>query len=403
MTDGGFMNTYLASALEAVDSGKLVFCKFLSANDTGDTGSHQVGIYIAKNSIEILFDKAGVRGSNKDKMVKIRWQNDFETDSRFIYYGTGTRNEYRITRFGRGFPFLSNDNTGDLFILVKEAEEYYSGYFLQTDDDIEEFLGALGMGPSDTGTLINKENIRTPLKKIAENDEKDLDEEIECFINSLEVDFPPSVIMSKASRMIHTDVFNHIEDVYLNPDKKILSWLDTEYTLFKAIEKVRYGSLLQRGFTDVDELISIANSILNRRKSRAGKSLEHHLSAIFDGNGLHYSSQGVTEGNRKPDFIFPSIESYHSKTFPKDRLIFLGAKTTCKDRWRQIINEASKIETKYLFTLQQGISSRQLDEMKEEKVKLVVPREYLNTFPKEGRDSIMTLKRFIDMCKDKTI
>ena len=61
----------------------------------------------------------------------------------------------------------------------------------------------------------------------------------------------------------------------------------------------------------MDEFVRVANVVLNRRKSRAGKSLEHHLSAIFDGNGIEYSSQAVTEGNKKPDFLFPSQEAYH--------------------------------------------------------------------------------------------
>lgn len=52
--------------------------------------------------------------------------------------------------------------------------------------------------------------------------------------------------------------------------------------------------------------------------------------------------------------------------FPANKLVFLGAKTTCKDRWRQVLNEADRIETKYLFTLQQGISKNQLREMKHE-------------------------------------
>lgn len=34
-------------AIQAVSLGKFAYCKFLSANDTGDTGAHQVGIYIA--------------------------------------------------------------------------------------------------------------------------------------------------------------------------------------------------------------------------------------------------------------------------------------------------------------------------------------------------------------------
>ena len=38
-----------------------IFCKFLSANDTGETGGHQSGIYIPKNSVALIFDVPGVR------------------------------------------------------------------------------------------------------------------------------------------------------------------------------------------------------------------------------------------------------------------------------------------------------------------------------------------------------
>ena len=100
------MQNYAEQAIYSAIQGEKVFCKFLSANDTGETGGHQSGIYIAKPAIPILFDEAGEKGENKDKWVKVKWQNDFVTDTRFIYYGKGTRNEYRITNFGKGFPFF---------------------------------------------------------------------------------------------------------------------------------------------------------------------------------------------------------------------------------------------------------------------------------------------------------
>ena len=83
-----------------------IFCKFLSANDTGETGGHQSGIYIPKNFVPLIFDTPGIKGQNKEEFNKIKWQDDFETDAHFKYYGQGTRNEYRITGFGRNFPFL---------------------------------------------------------------------------------------------------------------------------------------------------------------------------------------------------------------------------------------------------------------------------------------------------------
>lgn len=87
--------------------------------------------------------------------------------------------------------------------------------------------------------------------------------------------------------------------------------------------------------------------------------------------------------------------------FPADKLVFLGAKTTCKDRWHQVLNEANRIETKYLFTLQQGISKNQLQEMKHEHLKLVVPSPYLSSFDKEFQSEIETLSSFINIVKEK--
>lgn len=380
-------------AIQAVSLGRLAYCKFLSANDTGDTGTHQAGIYIAKNAVPILFDSPGIRGENKDKYVRIRWQDDFYTDSRFIYYGVGTRNEYRITRFGKGFPFLRTEHTGDLFVFVQMEDEEYSAYILQTEDEINEFLNAFGMSPADTGNIIRKEEIPS---------ETQIDLAMIKFIQALEEDFPASAEMSAMARKIYYQVFDHEENIINDPDKEIVSWTEMEYKLFRRLELSRYGDMISRGFNTVEQFIEVANMVLNRRKSRAGKSLEHHLSAVFDGNSLPYEAQPKTEGNKRPDFLFPGGTFYHNISWPSNKLVFLGAKTTCKDRWRQVINEANKIEIKHLFTLQQGISAQQLDEMAEEKVILVVPRVYLDTYPKEKRGSIWTLKQFVSYAKEKT-
>jgi type II restriction enzyme len=386
------MDNIAANAIQAVNGGQLAYCKFLSANDTGDTGAHQAGIYVAKNAASILFDSPGEKGSNKDKHVKIQWQDSFATDSRFIYYGKGTRNEYRITRFARGFPYLTTDHTGDLFVFVKNGSNDYSGYVLETEDDINAFLDAFAMSPADTGTIIQKEDMTLDTRTELAFSE---------FISSLTDDFPASVEMSTAARRIYYEVNNHNENIILNPDAELLNWIDTEYRLFRKIEFSRYGNMITRGFSSVEHFIEVANTVLNRRKSRAGKSLEHHLSAIFDGNSLIYQSQPKTEGNKRPDFIFPSESAYHDLSFPTERLIFLGAKTTCKDRWRQIINEANRVSHKHLFTLQQGVSVQQLDEMENEHITLVVPAQYINTYPQEKRSCIWTLQKFIEYSKEK--
>lgn len=381
-------------AIQTAMSGQLTFTKFLAANDTGLTGGHQAGIYISKPSIPILFDEPGIKGQNKEKWVKVKWQDDFETETRFIYYGQGTRNEYRITNFGRGFPFLRPEFTGALFIITKMDEENYKGYVLNTEDEINEFLSAFGLTPPETNRLIELSRTDASLREQAAIDE---------FINSLTVDFPSSGVMSSAARMItYASLINRSLTV-TDPDKAILQWTDQEYKLFRALEQDRYGQVVANGFSSVDDFVALANQVLNRRKSRAGKSLEHHLSAVFDENQVQYTAQAVTEGNKRPDFIFPSETAYHDFSFPVSKLTSLAAKTTCKDRWRQILNEADRLRDgrKYLCTLQQGISAMQMDEMESEKVTLVVPKAYISTYPRDKQDRIWSLQKFVEYVKEQ--
>ncbi len=125
------------------------------------------------------------------------------------------------------------------------------------------------------------------------------------------------------------------------------------------------------------------------------KSLEHHLSEVFNIRDLFYTPQALTETKKKPDFIFPNIDTYFTEPKGSSKLVFLGAKTTCKDRWRQIVGEADRIPHKHLFTLQQGISGNQLKKMKLSGVTLVVSKPYLKSFPKEHQEDIWTLDKFV--------
>ncbi|MCM1308556.1 MAG: type II restriction endonuclease [Butyrivibrio sp.] len=382
---------YAGKAIKSVLNSNRGFCKFLSANDTGATGGHQSGILISKSAVEMMFSRRelGQKGIPK-RTVKIKWQDDFETESSFTYYES--KRELRITRFGRDFPFLKPEQTGALFVFTKQTDTDYSGYFLETDEEIEEFLDTFGMSPTETNSLIDVQKVS------AETQEKLA---IQEFINGLDVDFPASDVMSAAARAIEEKAYDHAEDICLDPDEKIIGWTNMEYTLFRALEYARYGEIITKGFQSVDEFVRVANAVLNRRKSRAGKSLEHHLAAIFDGNCIEYSAQAVMEGNKKPDFLFPSQEAYHDYGFSTDYIISLAAKTICKDRWRQVLNEADRLKSKpkYLCTLQQGISGAQMDEMQSENVILVVPKPYIAAYPKDRRDRIWTLTRFVQYAK----
>lgn len=286
---------YANQAIQSVLNSEQGFCKFLSANDTGATGGHQSGILISKSAVNMLFTTQQLKQESIPKrFVKIRWQDDLITESGFTYYES--KNELRITRFGRGFPFLKPEQTGSLFVFTRQSEEDYNGYFLDTEEEIEEFLNTFGISPTETNCLIDTEKVRPETQERLA---------IQEFISNLDVDFPTSDVMSAAARTIEEKVYNHIGHIITNPDEKLISWTNMEYTLFRALEYARYGELITKGFQSVDEFVKIANVVLNRRKSRAGKSLEHHLAAIFDGNEIKYSSQATTEGNKKTRFYFP--------------------------------------------------------------------------------------------------
>lgn len=388
------MADILQKAIQLVQKATVAFSKYITANDTGSTGGHQSGFHIHKNSWPLFFDKPGEKGTNKDKFITIRWQDDFETESRFIYYGTKTRNEYRLTRFGKKFPYLQDECVGDLLVMGKISDNYYSAFILQTDQDIEDFFAALNISSNETNCIIPKQFKLNPENSV-----------IECFktfLKSLKIDFPSTLDLSTNARNCYNVAHNITPSIIKsNPDKEILNWLDSEFQLFKIIENDRYSKRIQTPFKTVEELIEIANTILNRRKSRAGKSLEHHLSEIFKTFELSFASQTITEDKKKPDFLFPNLESYLNPKFDNNKLIVLASKTTCKDRWRQILNEADKVKTKHLFTLQQGISKNQLEEMYKYDVCLVVPKNYISSFPHEFRDKILTLETFVNLVQSK--
>ena len=181
----------------------------------------------------------------------------------------------------------------------------------------------------------------------------------------------------------------------LSADERLIYWWNTEETMFKQLENVEIESRLKTGFHDVDDFLTFSQFVRQRRSSRAGSALENHLSEIFETEGVMHSRGKKTEGNKKPDFIFPSIEKYHEAGFPMERLAMLGVKTTCKDRWRQVLAEADKIPLKHLFTLQPKISSNQLDEMSGANVRLVIPSELQESYCCDIKRKMLSLEDFL--------
>ena len=209
--------------------------------------------------------------------------------------------------------------------------------------------------------------------------------------------FPTTRVFSAFARETLGDVSSANE-----PDKAILLWMEREEILFRTLERHIVANRLVQGFgDDVDMFVDFSLSVQNRRKCRAGYALENHLEAVFQDYQLRYSREKVTENRTKPDFVFPSIEAYHDATFPSEDLTMLGVKQTCKDRWRQVLSEASRIGRKHLLTLEPSISRNQTDEMLAHQLQLVVPTQIQSTYQPDQRHWLISLAEFISILRSR--
>ncbi len=208
--------------------------------------------------------------------------------------------------------------------------------------------------------------------------------------------FPVTRVFSSFARETATEI-----DVLAYPDSALMSWIDHEEMLFRTLEKHIVEKRLEYGFTDVDDFISYSLSIQNRRKSRVGHALENHLEHLFSSHSIKYSRGALTENRAKPDFLFPGITYYRKPEFPDSGLTMLGVKSTCKDRWRQVLSEAQRIDSKHLFTLEPGISTNQTEEMQSHSLQLVLPEHLHETYNDSQRSWLMSLSSFIEVVRNK--
>jgi len=393
-----FKNVTLTRFLELLDQYNFFWLiKRLSGNDTGITGGHQSGIYVPRQFMEVVVPgivtteeynptqeiscyipshdcmKLGIQA----KYYNNKYFPDMELKKKY--------DEFRMTRWV-GTPLQDVENTGSICILAgayRNGETELLGWVTNSaeEEDLIEYWLGKDVEPGQM-YLSSTQN---------ENGESQILEQL-----------PTPWLESFPSGR---DIFQFIEsripqDSWTRTiDELLLKRREVEFNIFSEVEKHDVMPNIKDGFSSVDEFIKYANSVANRRKSRAGTSLELNLESIFRYEQLKFEAQIITEQNKKPDFIFPSGQDYHNPTFPDTKLHMLASKTCCKDRWRQVISEADRIEKKHLFTLQQGVSSNQLAEMYQHGIILVVPQPIIATFPVDYRDKIMNLTGFVDFIK----
>lgn len=215
--------------------------------------------------------------------------------------------------------------------------------------------------------------------------------------------FPTTRAFSAYARSTLTDIQSDDDS-----DMVLMAWMEREEILFRTLERYLISDRLSKGFApegdrgvDTEGFLQFSLSVQNRRKSRVGLAFENHLEEILNRKKVRYKRGVVTENRCKPDFLFPGIAEYRNPAFDPLNLTMLGVKSTCKDRWRQILSEASRIPGKHLLTLQPSISENQTREMMAEKVQLVVPASLHTTYTVEQQAWLYDLNTFISMVKER--
>jgi hypothetical protein len=395
------------SWLESV-SGRdwLWYVKTLSGNDTLATGAHQAGPYIPKQVVFRLFPSLQLRDSELNPRVVFPVEIDSHgtrRDVNLIWYNNritgGSRDECRVTSWGgAASPVLDPDATGAICVMAffkpnadADAEECRLWIAADVDEEntIQDWVGAVEPGHPVLHHPFaeRQEAVTAPLR------------DSPCTLSEAELPAEWRLEFPDATAIVQRAVANLPTVRQRQADDRLLKRRDCEFELYRSIEQLLVLPRVREGFATVDLFVGYSLSVTNRRKSRSGASLELQTRTIFDEDGLNYSHDERSEGRKRPDFLFPSVEAYQNPGFPEAKLRMLAVKTTCKDRWRQILNEADRIESKHLLTLQQGVSENQFAEMKAANVRLVVPQKLHSFFPKQIRGQLVTLSDFIQSTK----
>lgn len=372
------------------------FAKRLSANDTGLTGAHQAGFHVPRDFAMAVAPELSGSVSNPRRRLSFHTVSHGQrSEPSLIYYNSfvflrqaNGRNEFRVTGFGGMQSVLQDpESTGAILVTAWAPTggrvEAWLAETIEEEEAIEGVLGPVEPAtqvlrlPSDSGQL--EIFVTTPMS---------------CEPNIGEL--PPAwAVAFPPGRELTDEAVRRRPGAGETVDGRLVSRYRCEFGLFKVVETVHTLPLILEGFPTVDEFLAVAQTVANRRKSRAGRSLELHLRAVFDEEGIKYDSGQTTEGNRKPDFVFPSIAAYRAGAATR----MLAVKTSVKERWRQALDEAANIRKKHLFTLSEGVSPDQFLQMQSGGLTLVVPKQNVRRFPKPMRRDLMTLADFVQLVK----
>lgn len=136
--------------------------------------------------------------------------------------------------------------------------------------------------------------------------------------------------------------------------------------------EVTAAGMIRSLIDHIGEIDRLMLSASQQRKSRAGYSFEHQIEAMLLDGGLPFAKQVVIEAKKRPDFVLPSLSQFRNPAEGTPPAIILSAKTTLRERWKQVQREMTGREL-FLATVDESIAANAIEDMATLGIVLVVP------------------------------
>jgi hypothetical protein len=136
---------------------------------------------------------------------------------------------------------------------------------------------------------------------------------------------------------------------------------------------------------------------LTQSRRPHGKAFELLISRFIN---QHYSFAAQALIPNQPDWIFPSVQ--HFRNHPSDAMI-LTIKRTVRERWRQMLTEATQSTGMFVATADEEIPQSDLLEMLLSRVYIVVAADMKHDRHYATAPNVITFERFFRECLDPAV
>ncbi|MFW6047433.1 MAG: type II restriction endonuclease, partial [Candidatus Woesearchaeota archaeon] len=387
----------------------MIFYKSLSTNDHAwyeDANKHQNAVLIPRQYFTFFgFDSYPLQ--NASYKIDVTWfldgdsytrrdvenpQNNYKTTIK--YWRKNNRQKRPEIHLSNLYnPYFANLNDGSIFIVGRipiNNTNRYNAIIIDDNDILKKFKKTIDIPDGDPwGTIqLSKKTIDPDFFELDTYLEQKAKELYELCSGKPSTEMTSNAIWNliRDNEELIREVVNckgiHLANSPFKVSKKnapgnLVRWMFTkaEFKLYKFIEKLHYPEIIVSAIRDeindfptswevlieytgqvLNKIISVSQSITNSRSSRAGYSFEWHISNLLESYEIKFKRQ---VGKKNIDFTIYYGENEYN----------LSAKTTAKERWKQIYDNF------YFMTLDRNITKNTLENMKEKNITLVVPEE----------------------------